>query len=104
MIQKIIAFILAVVLSPIIAIIIIIILIDDGFPIIYVQKNYGLNHKPFDLYKFRTMKNDTPEVPTEHFTENHSASFLLSTCPNPPATDACCSFLWPNKTQAVGLS
>jgi|TARA_B100001540_G_scaffold302927_1_gene310991 O-antigen biosynthesis protein WbqP len=77
MIQKIIAFILAVVLSPIIAIIIIIILIDDGFPIIYVQKNYGLNHKPFDLYKFRTMKNDTPEVPTEHFTENHSASFLL---------------------------
>lgn len=68
---------LAIALSPIIAIVVIIILIDDGLPIFYVQKKYGLNHKPFDLYKFRTMKNLTPEIPTEHFTENHSASFLL---------------------------
>ena len=45
MIEKIIAFILAITLSPIIAIIVIIILIDDGYPIIYVQKNYGLNNK-----------------------------------------------------------
>tara|TARA_B000000477_G_scaffold34023_1_gene29023 strand:- start:49 stop:609 length:561 start_codon:yes stop_codon:yes gene_type:complete len=77
MIQKIIAFSLAITLSPIIIIVILVILIDDGYPIIYVQKNYGLNHNPFDLYKFRTMKKDTPEMPTEHFTENHSASFLL---------------------------
>tara|TARA_Y100001970_G_scaffold42383_1_gene52802 strand:+ start:298 stop:858 length:561 start_codon:yes stop_codon:yes gene_type:complete len=77
MIQKIIALILAVILSPLIVIIVLIIFLDDGLPIIYIQRNYGLNHKPFDLYKFRTMKNNTPEVPTEHFTENHSASYLL---------------------------
>lgn len=77
MIQKIIAVILAIILSPFIAIIVLIIFLDDGAPIIYIQRNYGLNHKPFDLYKFRTMKKNTPEVPTEHFTENHSASYLL---------------------------
>ena len=77
MIQKIIALILAIILSPLIAIIVLIIFLDDGSPIIYIQRNYGLNHKPFDLYKFRTMKNNTPEVPTEHFTENHSTSYLL---------------------------
>lgn len=78
MIQKIISFILIIILSPILAIIALIIFLDDGFPIFYIQKNYGLNHKPFNLYKFRTMKKNTPEVPTEHFTENHSATYLLN--------------------------
>ncbi|MDG2417344.1 MAG: sugar transferase, partial [Saprospiraceae bacterium] len=77
MIQKIIALILAIILSPLIAIIVLIIFLDDGSPIIYIQRNYGLNHKTFDLYKFRTMKRDTPEGPTEYFTEDHSSSFLL---------------------------
>jgi len=77
MIQKIIALILLVLLLPVNAIIILIIFFDDGLPIIYIQKNYGLNHKPFNLYKFRTMKRDTPEMPTEYFTENHSSTFLL---------------------------
>lgn len=65
--NKIVALGLIILLLPVFIIVSLIILIDDGFPIIYIQKNYGKNHKPFDLYKFRTMKKNTPEMPTEEF-------------------------------------
>ena len=76
-ISKIIAFSLIILLSPIFIIISILILIDDGYPILYIQKNYGKNHVPFDLYKFRTMKRNTPEIPTEEF--NQPEKYLLKT-------------------------
>lgn len=65
MIQKIITISLLILLSPILLLISIIIWLDDGFPILYVQKNYGENHSTFNLYKFRTMKKNTPNIPTE---------------------------------------
>ena len=68
-INKIIAFSLIILLLPVLIIVALIIFIDDGFPIIYTQRNYGQNHKPFDLYKFRTMQRYTPEMPTEEFDE-----------------------------------
>ena len=67
MIQKIIALALLLFLQPVFLIISLLIIISDGFPIIYIQKNYGKNHKKFYLYKFRTMKQGTPEIPTEEF-------------------------------------
>ena len=77
MIQKIFALILLILLLPINAIIALIIFLDDGLPIIYMQKNYGKNNVPFFLYKFRSMKKNTPEIPTEHFDENHAIAYLL---------------------------
>ncbi len=68
MTTRIIALILILILLPIYILISILVLISDGFPVVYKQKNYGLNHEFFTLYKFRTMKNDTPELPTEEFT------------------------------------
>tara|TARA_B100000965_G_scaffold75930_1_gene60166 strand:+ start:3828 stop:4382 length:555 start_codon:yes stop_codon:yes gene_type:complete len=67
MISRIIALVLIALLSPLFIIISLLISIFDGFPIIYIQKNYGLNNKVFSLYKFRTMKKNTPELPTEEF-------------------------------------
>ena len=67
MIQKIIALVLLLIFQPLFLIISLLIIISDGFPIIYIQKNYGKNHKKFYLYKFRTMKQGTPEIPTEEF-------------------------------------
>lgn len=64
-ISKFIAFLLLILLLPVLIIVALIIFIDDGFPIIYIQRSYGKNHKPFDLYKFRTMKRNTPKIPTE---------------------------------------
>ncbi len=75
--NKIVALGLIILLLPVFIIVSLIILIDDGFPIIYIQKNYGKNHKHFDLYKFRTMKKNTPEMPTEEF-ENPEKYLLKS--------------------------
>jgi len=65
--NKIIALILIILLLPIYFLVSLIILLDDGFPILYNHKKYGKNNKVFTFYKFRTMKNNTPQVPTEEF-------------------------------------
>ena len=54
------AFGLTVLLIPL-AIIALVVYIDDPGPVIFSQKRVGLNGKVFRLYKFRTMKKDTPK-------------------------------------------
>ena len=55
MLNKILAFIMLVILFPIILVIAIIIRITSKGKIIYKQQRIGKNEKPFTLYKFRTM-------------------------------------------------
>ena len=55
--------------SPIFFIVALIIFIDDGFPIFFLQKRVGLNGKYFKIFKFRTMKKNTPDIPT-HLLKN----------------------------------
>ena len=43
--------------------------IDDPGPVIFKQNRVGKNKKIFKLYKFRSMKVDTPDIPT-HLLEN----------------------------------
>jgi len=69
MIERLIAFLVLLILQPLFLIISILIIISDGFPIIYIQENYGKNHKKFYLYKFRTMKQGAPQMPTEEFND-----------------------------------
>ncbi|GIV27305.1 MAG: glycosyl transferase [Bacteroidia bacterium] len=45
-------------LLPIFILIAIAIVIDDGFPIFYLQERVGKNFRPFKLFKFRTMYKD----------------------------------------------
>ena len=47
-------------------------MIDDGFPIYFRQKRIGSNNTEFWVYKFRTMKNDIPDIPTHLFDENQN--------------------------------
>jgi O-antigen biosynthesis protein WbqP len=67
LINKLFALILIIALLPIYFLISLIVLISDGFPIIFKQKKFGLNHKVFYQYKFRTMKINTPQIATENF-------------------------------------
>jgi len=69
MINKFIALLLQIVLSPILLITALIIIIDDGFPVFYRQKRVGINNTHFSIFKFRTMKNDLPDIPT-HLVKN----------------------------------
>ena len=62
--SKIFSLILLICLSPILLIVSIAIIIDDGFPILFRQKRVGQNNTHFWIYKFRTMKKDTLDIPT----------------------------------------
>ena len=64
-----IALFLLIVLSPIFLLLSIAILIEDGFPVFFTQKRVGVNYSFFQIYKFRSMKRNTPNVAT-HLLEN----------------------------------
>lgn len=55
--------------SPIIVIIALIIKCTSKGPIIFKQRRIGKDNVEFNIYKFRTMKIDTPNVPT-HLLDN----------------------------------
>ena len=63
------AFILLLVLSPIFLLVSIAIFIEDGVPIFFTQKRVGTNYSFFNIYKFRSMKKNTPNVAT-HLLDN----------------------------------
>jgi O-antigen biosynthesis protein WbqP len=69
MLNRILAVVLFILLLPLIFIIAIIITIEDGRPVFFKQRRVGVNSKLFTMYKFRTMKLDTPNVAT-HLLKN----------------------------------
>ncbi len=44
------------------------ILLEDGFPVFFKQKRVGVNYTFFNIYKFRSMKKNTPNVATHLLT------------------------------------
>jgi len=75
MINRLLALLLFIILLPFFLIIIILIIIEDGFPIFFTQKRIGINYSFFIIYKFRSMKMNTPNVAT-HLLSN-SNQYLL---------------------------
>ena len=68
MINRLLAFILIIIFSPIFLIASIAILLEDGFPVFFTQKRIGVNYTFFKIYKFRSMKKNTPNVATHLLT------------------------------------
>ena len=52
------------VLWPLLAVIALAVKIDDPGPVIFKQKRVGIHKTYFNLYKFRSMKVSTPDLPT----------------------------------------
>lgn len=59
-----------IVLSPVIIILIISIKLNSKGPVLFKQKRIGIHKKTFYIYKFRTMKIDTPKDCPTHLLEN----------------------------------
>jgi O-antigen biosynthesis protein WbqP len=68
MFNRLFALILLITLSPIFFVITIVIIIEDGFPFFFTQKRVGINYSFFKIYKFRSMKKDTPNIATHLLT------------------------------------
>ena len=64
MITRLFALVLLVILTPIFLVVALFILIEDGIPVFFTQKRVGLNYTFFQIYKFRSMKKNTPNVAT----------------------------------------
>ena len=75
MFTRLFAFIFLIIFTPIFIFVAVVILVEDGLPILFTQKRIGINYTFFKIYKFRSMKKNTPNVAT-HLLEN-PASYLL---------------------------
>jgi O-antigen biosynthesis protein WbqP len=67
--NRIFAFLIILVFSPFFLTVSFFIFIEDGFPVFFTQKRVGINYSFFNIYKFRSMKKNTPNVAT-HLLEN----------------------------------
>ena len=68
MLNRLFAVILLFILSPFCLLIGFMILLEDGIPIFFSQKRVGINYTFFKIYKFRSMKRNTPNVATHLLT------------------------------------
>ena len=67
--NRLIAFIMLLLLAPLFMAVALAIFLEDGSPVFFVQKRVGKDYSFFSMYKFRTMKKNTPNVAT-HLLEN----------------------------------
>ena len=68
MLSRLFALFLLILFSPIFLLVSLAILIEDGFPVFFKQKRVGINYTFFHIYKFRSMKKNTPNVATHLLT------------------------------------
>lgn len=77
MLNRVLGFLLLIILSPLFLVIGMLILLEDGAPVFFKQKRFGKDATFFWLYKFRSMKKNTPNVATHLLT--HPEKYLLKT-------------------------
>lgn len=75
MVNRFIALLILLLLSPLFLLVAVMILLEDGRPVFFIQKRVGVNYSFFQIYKFRTMKKNTPNVATHLLT--NPAQYLL---------------------------
>ena len=66
---RILALIFFIVLLPVFLLIGFFIILEDGFPVFFTQRRVGVNYTFFQIYKFRSMKKETPNVATHLLTD-----------------------------------
>jgi O-antigen biosynthesis protein WbqP len=75
MLSRLVALFILFLVFPIFLIVGFFIFIEDGFPIFFKQKRFGINNTLFYMYKFRSMKRNTPDIATHLLLD--SQSYLL---------------------------
>ena len=73
-----------IVLFPLMLLVALCIVVEDGFPVIYVQKRVGLNGREFYFYKFRSMVNGADKMKPELQEQNQSGATVTFKMKNDP--------------------
>ena len=68
MLNRVLALVFIIIFSPIFLILGLAIFFENGLPILFTQKRVGVNYTFFHIYKFRSMKKNTPNVATHLLT------------------------------------
>ncbi|MEI6891095.1 MAG: sugar transferase [Pontiella sp.] len=79
--------------APICLLIGLCILIEDGFPVIYMQKRVGLNGLEFRFYKFRSMVRNADELLEQLEQQNESGDGVIFKMKKDPRVLRCGRFL-----------
>ena len=66
-----------VVFMPLFLITAICIVVEDGWPILYVQSRVGINGRVFNFYKFRSMRRDADRIKEELMDQNESEAGVI---------------------------
>jgi lipopolysaccharide/colanic/teichoic acid biosynthesis glycosyltransferase len=66
-----------VLLAPLFLIVAVVILIDDGFPVLLLQKRVGLYGKEFRMHKFRTMVRGAEQMKEQLMDQNESEDGVI---------------------------
>lgn len=68
MFSRLFALLVFILLSPVFLVVALALFIEDGSPIFFKQKRVGINYSFFYIYKFRSMKKNTPNIATHLLT------------------------------------
>ena len=77
MFNRLLALSVLLIFSPVYLVVALAIFMEDGSPIFFKQKRVGVNYTFFYIYKFRSMKKNTPNVATHLLT--NPEQYLLKT-------------------------
>jgi lipopolysaccharide/colanic/teichoic acid biosynthesis glycosyltransferase len=80
-------------LAPVYVIVAVCIIIEDGFPVIYMQKRVGLNGSEFRFYKFRSMVRGADRMKAELLEQNESVDGVTFKMKDDPRVLKCGRFL-----------
>ena len=73
-----------VVLAPLFLVVAVCILVDDGFPVLLMQKRVGLYGREFRLHKFRSMCRDAEQLKVDLQEQNESTDGVIFKMKNDP--------------------
>jgi lipopolysaccharide/colanic/teichoic acid biosynthesis glycosyltransferase len=82
-----------IVLLPLMFMVALCIIVEDGFPVIYVQKRVGLNGREFFFYKFRSMVRGADKMKPELMERNELDAGVTFKMKNDPRVLRCGRFL-----------
>jgi lipopolysaccharide/colanic/teichoic acid biosynthesis glycosyltransferase len=66
-----------VLLIPLFLLVSILIVLEDGWPVLYVQQRVGINGRIFNFYKFRSMRRGADRLKEQLMAENESADGVI---------------------------